>query len=54
MRAVDAADAAAAAAALAPALAQPQEQRGFNFGWLILAAVGIAAALIALFLYAPH
>jgi hypothetical protein len=54
MRAVDAADAAAAAAAAATPSARAQEQRGFNFGWLILAAAGIAAALIALFLYAPH
>lgn len=56
MRAVDAADAAAAAAAAttSSAQAQAETQRGFNFGWLILAAVGIAAALIALFLYAPH
>ncbi|WP_292066609.1 MotE family protein [Brevundimonas sp. UBA7664] len=47
-----AARAAAASAAAAAALAEPP--RSFNFGWLILAAAGIAAALIALFLYAPH
>ncbi len=51
MRAMEITQAAASAAAAA-ALVEPQ--RGFNFGWLILAAAGIAAALIALFLYAPH
>lgn len=51
MRAMEVNQAAASAAAAA-ALAEPP--RSFNFGWLILAAAGIAAALIALFLYAPH
>lgn len=55
MRAVEANVAGGAAAIAsggdgAAAVARP----GFNFGWLILAATGIAAALIALFLYAPR
>lgn len=53
MRAVDLADAAAHTAS-ATALTADEHQNGFNFGWLILAAAGIAGALIALFLYAPH
>lgn len=53
MRAVDK-DAAAAAMPAGNAAALAEPQRGFNFSWLILAAAAIAAALIALFLYAPH
>lgn len=37
-----------------PAAASVAAQRGFNFGWLILAAAAIAGALLVLFLYAPH
>jgi hypothetical protein len=55
MRAVEAAVAGGAAAiASGGDGAAAVARSGFNFGWLILAAAGIAAALIALFLYAPR
>jgi hypothetical protein len=49
MRAVD-----AAAKAPTPSAPQAAGARGFNFAWLILAAAGIAGALVALILYAPR
>jgi hypothetical protein len=45
---------AVSAAAVAGSAAVPVDSRGFNFGWLILAALAIAGGLVAMFLYAPR